>query len=804
MVLPVVDTLGDDGACCSGESLFPARKTTCKKVKFPSPRSRRTCFLALEPQNTVEMVDSFRELKVGKSKKEQKKEQKKKQKKEHKKERRTKCVGYIPRDIGSISSVVPLPIEKRPFPGLIESITPGNTDEPYWNHMFQQITQNLSIKTDKTTQTYRFQQLSSLVKDFSETAQTFAKIIIDEFHLPDEKKTVAPHRTLGGEAGGDKYLHHGILFKMAKSPFSSLDISDAMKIAGHEIKALNSVLRFIEKTGSQLCFPLMTLVDYNGHRVLACSQLPIDKNTLLYGTSNAKTVHFGNEYEKSKPLSSWISQLGKSCNLGPNSFSAKNTIFFTPLDLEGHLGNDERQYFVDMARLFPPVHYNRDIDSTNIQFLYQLFRPEFVQSYYIPNVLVSDSISPFISPESKVQSTMHLEQATSYLMQRVIPLFSGLLAQQPVTKSSVAQLIPTIHRQGINIRYIGIIYNFLQKQNPEWADKLLIEMAARTFKSILNAKFRSVVKNIVSTTSTTPRTSILAEVTISLLNRMLSANNIQTWHEKFAIIFEKFPGCELEWNCFAQRLSCSQFRRDVFSRVQQIICVQFTESSKLQFDDSQQDFFARQDPFHSIHILDFIPIVKNLVVMDHYKGLVLKREAKQYKGTPTIEKSLLKEAASAFKDAFESNPSEISCILQIADVYYKLKKNEKAREYFSLAVRMTNDPIAKYKCARFCHKTGASETGMGYQQAIAADPQSFRTWFHFSEFLVDTKEPFETVFMSLAATFFLCPESEFPKLEAFIQNYASVNSLQIADFWKRLRNEKPEEVSSYWNQKLTQ
>jgi hypothetical protein len=43
---------------------------------------------------------------------------------------------------------------------------------------------------------------------------------------------------------------------------------------------------------NDLCFPLMALVDYRGFRLIAISLLPIDKNTIIYGSNDyGKTIH---------------------------------------------------------------------------------------------------------------------------------------------------------------------------------------------------------------------------------------------------------------------------------------------------------------------------------------------------------------------------------------------------------------------------------------------------------------------------------------------------------------------------------
>ena len=52
------------------------------------------------------------------------------------------------------------------------------------------------------------------MQDFIYSARAYGKIIISEAFLPDDQKTIRPS-LVGGQAGGDKYIVHNILFKFA-------------------------------------------------------------------------------------------------------------------------------------------------------------------------------------------------------------------------------------------------------------------------------------------------------------------------------------------------------------------------------------------------------------------------------------------------------------------------------------------------------------------------------------------------------------------------------------------------------------
>lgn len=68
------------------------------------------------------------------------------------------------------------------------------------------------------------------------TAQTYGRVIISELSVPIQNKTIKP-TSIGGAAGGEKYIVNGILFKFALD-FNGIYGGDenAAKAAGHDLK----------------------------------------------------------------------------------------------------------------------------------------------------------------------------------------------------------------------------------------------------------------------------------------------------------------------------------------------------------------------------------------------------------------------------------------------------------------------------------------------------------------------------------------------------------------------------------------
>lgn len=65
------------------------------------------------------------------------------------------------------------------------------------------------------------------------------------------------------------------------------DDEKAMKSANHELKGLNS---FFQCGLDRLNYALMALIYFRGFCMIAQSLLPINTNTIVYGSNNAGTI----------------------------------------------------------------------------------------------------------------------------------------------------------------------------------------------------------------------------------------------------------------------------------------------------------------------------------------------------------------------------------------------------------------------------------------------------------------------------------------------------------------------------------
>lgn len=106
-----------------------------------------------------------------------------------------------------------------------------------------------------------------------------------------------------------------------------------------------------------LSLPLMATVDYLGHRVVAVAQLPIGRQTLVYGSDDQ-----GRSVVTSDPhLSHLIRTACQRLHLAPHNTGppGSRVLLYGCCDIEGHRversDGTVRHYVVDVARLFPPA-----------------------------------------------------------------------------------------------------------------------------------------------------------------------------------------------------------------------------------------------------------------------------------------------------------------------------------------------------------------------------------------------------------------------------------------------------------------
>ncbi|CAM9842696.1 unnamed protein product, partial [Ectocarpus sp. 6 AP-2014] len=240
-------------------------------------------------------------------------------------------------------------VPDRSWERFRELVFPDDMEQAYretgnWNELFQSA---LDLPEETPDQCYRkWERLTTVNRDFKATAVTYGKTIISEYFLETEHKSIRL-KELGGVAGGMKFVWRGILFKLAdgsKGPYLGNDEA-AAKGAGHDLRGAT---HYLATRIRGLRYALQCLIDYKGFRMTAQAVLPVNKESLRYGSSNGgKTVH--NEDEG---LAKKLKAAAKKLNLRTHRVNDKD--MYSACDIEGHVGEGGSHYLLDFARTFPP------------------------------------------------------------------------------------------------------------------------------------------------------------------------------------------------------------------------------------------------------------------------------------------------------------------------------------------------------------------------------------------------------------------------------------------------------------------
>eukprot|EP00009_Paramoeba_aestuarina_P014050 CAMPEP_0201541496 /NCGR_PEP_ID=MMETSP0161_2-20130828/71506_1 /ASSEMBLY_ACC=CAM_ASM_000251 /TAXON_ID=180227 /ORGANISM="Neoparamoeba aestuarina, Strain SoJaBio B1-5/56/2" /LENGTH=387 /DNA_ID=CAMNT_0047949039 /DNA_START=937 /DNA_END=2097 /DNA_ORIENTATION=+ len=334
----------------------------------------------------------------------------------------------------------------------------------------------------------RRKALETVTGDFREEAKRIGKIIIEERNDPPEQKSIK--MMSGGAGGGEKYIHNNIFYKFAVDNYDLYGGDEnAMKVAGHELKGIIAYSAMSQQMGSKIQFGMTSLIDYMGFRITATALLPINRDTLIYGSCDGgQTVKADDS-----PLGNQMSECAARLNLkGHLAGLGKDPRFlYGPCDQEGHLGTDGNLYVLDLARLFPPE--TPDKSKKGSSFLYRLLRPEFLAKY--PTPLSSDAFTAFGRCGNYEEHDEEVKQATKYLQEQLcFDLASDLdhkaegELKEPLTPKHLKRLTLQLHRAGVNLRYLGRV--FLEAQHPLLKQIALTEMVARVMKHSLRSKLR--------------------------------------------------------------------------------------------------------------------------------------------------------------------------------------------------------------------------------------------------------------------------------------------------------------------------
>eukprot|EP01117_Protostelium_nocturnum_P004713 TRINITY_DN1709_c0_g1_i1.p1 TRINITY_DN1709_c0_g1~~TRINITY_DN1709_c0_g1_i1.p1 ORF type:complete len:1608 (-),score=618.00 TRINITY_DN1709_c0_g1_i1:52-4875(-) len=511
-----------------------------------------------------------------------------------------------------------------------------------WNDEYQSI---LEMEDSKD----KFESLKGLASDFVYAAETYGRIIISENCLPVSEKTIKPV-SVGGVAGGQKYIVCGILFKFCIDQFGLYGGDhNAMKAASHELKGLQ---QYYYCGIPELRVPLMAFIDYRGWRLQAVSLLPIESDSLVYGSADG-----GRTVLKEEPvLNECMERAAKSINIkahkvGPLGYEQ---VIHSCCDIEGHKGTDGRFYLLDFARVAPSQP-----PSSKGENLYNLFRFEFIRAYQ--TALSSDVFSMMGKNDSKVHSDEAM-MAYDHLLNNTISEFIKEVVPKVDKKSMNSKdLLEEMHRKGINYRFMGLI-RAGAKESVELRNLILHEAVARVCKTQMGQALREVSKNI-GIPSNEPFTK-----TITIL---------------FNTILGKDDRSEEYWRMMSETLSrkfaklLSPQEKDVKSLIKfDVLFRRILELTRIEMAPGSLDNINTENfEFVQPDILETRTRVTHLDIIEFADGMYLYHEA-DGRDEPDVKLRLLELAKSRLEISMKSMSSNQIALLQLGNIFMLIAKTQ--------------------------------------------------------------------------------------------------------------------------------
>ncbi|KYQ91337.1 hypothetical protein DLAC_08285 [Tieghemostelium lacteum] len=567
----------------------------------------------------------------------------------------------------------------------------------HWNDEFQKI-------LDQEDSPERFQKLSTIANDFVYCADVFGKIIISELHLPMESKTIKP-LDLGGVAGGQKFKCQDIIFKFAADTeiipglwmYGGTNKADsfAQKSTNHELNGLNHIMNIYGMKGGLIRFPMIAIIDYRGYRLLALSQLPISKSTIVYGSCDGgKTVH-----NSDSEINKEMERIAGFLNLRGHAAGLPKTFIYGPGDIEVHKGTDGRYYMLDFARMFPPeyplIFNNKSGQKIGREIFYNMLRPELVRSFNVP--LSSDGFSGWQTSLFENDLNRDITKATDYLHGHVIPNLINKINQTPEEDYSpsphkaheIVKNLKIVHFSGVNFRYLGVICKDVTVTCVK--EVLITEIMARVWKRITRSRLRKTM-DLTRRPSEDPYKTIIADIFKVLLDPTLP-NQDQFWSEfspgnlKY-IAMEIFPRCLNE----DEKKPCVDLRKLVDIK---LLVIRFIQMLNIRINLSTfNQFLLTPDdrPFVQIGVGDIDEVgstVKYPYLIDYSCGSQHMEETRRIVDNPYKEIDVLEADRSVddgkmkFSNAMLSLPSAFPIHVQFFRALY----------FKSSVIKAPNEPI---------------------------------------------------------------------------------------------------------------
>ncbi|CAK4575691.1 unnamed protein product [Aphanomyces euteiches] len=344
----------------------------------------------------------------------------------------------------------PEPPPPAPTPAPVQA-TPLATD---WNGLYWELLHNQSSGVSQGL------SVAHLMKEFHLAATSLARSVIEEVLLhPASSSAVDPpspqHINLG-------YMDCPMFPSNGLCAFIYLPATNLVtKTLGHDVRSARVFQVAVDAVGTDaITVPLQCLIDYLGVRVLVVADL-------------ASTEPF--EMNRNGAVSSAIRQVLEYLHTCISDDSLDVT-----LPPETHVVKSNDRIIVTKLRHLCAPDVLQEHDDEAALCAWKL-RPEYIRKYHTPLYSNAYRGNYGKSHDNVVACASH------YLQKSIIPACVQRLESNPHLFDSGA-LTALMHREGINMRYIGRMY---EMTNVKYVRRfLLTEMIARAAKVLFRAMIR--------------------------------------------------------------------------------------------------------------------------------------------------------------------------------------------------------------------------------------------------------------------------------------------------------------------------
>ncbi|GMH87462.1 hypothetical protein TL16_g10864 [Triparma laevis f. inornata] len=411
----------------------------------------------------------------------------------------------VPNRRGSISK---MRITTQHQPDIV--VDPVGVGDDEWNDRYQKAMLMNEETLENSVQ--KGLTISSLAGSFLSAATNISQKIVYEYALPDEMQSVKKLDLTddnGNKSSEELFYHQGMLFRLSQQPVQEHDIDPSderrrtlavgdtiqHKVAGHELRCIRwaqqaatavfrSQMEMTNGTPYPVCTPMSCITDISGFRFFILAVPPVDDEmTLSYGRLSPVSPFVMNDEE----LREQLKLICRMMNLKVHEIDVGNgetERIPAGCDFQAHNCADNRGYLMNLGKAAPP---DLPLPETN-QILTNQLRPEFIQGYNKP--LSSDSFRVEIQHmDDSIHNDEECVDASVHLRTHTIPQFVAALDALAITPNDSASFTKAMHQRGINMRYLGYIYDMTSL--PHIKSLVLAEAAARTAKHVLNQAARS-------------------------------------------------------------------------------------------------------------------------------------------------------------------------------------------------------------------------------------------------------------------------------------------------------------------------